>query len=239
MNTKEILQKEIDGLPKEIASKNEAEKVQISIKYPSNYHFILDDDRSVVEDFIKAEAEYIDLPFYKTVDEIEPPQKIVFHNRQAIGDILTMTCAIRDFKNKFPETKVGVSTVAMHIWDNNPYIDHSFRDSRFQLNVGPGFLTNKSNSINLHMCNAFRVDIENKTGLSIPQGPIHPDIWMTEEEYNRPPLIDGPYWIFIYGGEPGWPSKQYHRWQEVINILRDDIKFVQLGVKNHPYPKLN
>jgi ADP-heptose:LPS heptosyltransferase len=54
----------------------------------------------------------------------------------------------------------------------------------------------------------------------------------------RKPIIEGPYWIFIYGGEPGWPSKQYNRWQEVINILKDDIQFVQLGVSSHPYPKL-
>jgi ADP-heptose:LPS heptosyltransferase len=169
----------------------------------------------------------------------EPPKQVIFHNRQALGDILTMTCAIRDFKKDYPETRIGVATTAMHIWDNNPNIDHSFHDTRHVLKIGPGFLTNKSNTWNHHMCNAFRLDVENKLSVPITQGPIRPDIWMTKEEYERPPLIDGPYWVFVYGGEPGWPAKQYHRWQEVINLLRDDIQFVQLGVKSHPYPALN
>ena len=178
-------------------------------------------------------------PILSSKKAADPPKQIVFHNRQAIGDILTMTAGIRDFKKQFPETRVGVSTTAMHIWDNNPHIDHTFSDSKHLLKIGPGFLTNRSNTWNLHMCNAFRVDIENKLGLSIEQGAIRPDIWMTKEEMKRPPLIDGPYWVFVYGGEPGWQTKQYHRWQEVINLLREDIKIVQVGVKHHPYPALN
>jgi hypothetical protein len=150
-----------------------------------------------------------------------------------------MTAMVRDFKKQFPETRVGVSTTAMHIWDNNPNVDHTFNDPKHILKTGPGFLTNRSNTWNLHMCNAFRLDVEAKLGVSIEQGPIRPDVWMTKEEMERPPLIEGPYWVFIYGGEPGWPSKQYHRWQEVINLLDGEVKFVQLGVKGHPYPALN
>jgi hypothetical protein len=117
----------------------------------------------------------------------------------------------------------------------------SLSANKATVKIGPGFLTNKSGMWDYHMANAFRMDIQNKMGLKITQGPIRPDIWFTEEEFNRKPVIDidKPYWIFIYGGEPGWPSKQYHRWQEVIDILKDDIQFVQLGVKGHPYPRLN
>jgi len=166
------------------------------------------------------------------------PDQVVFHNRQAIGDILTMTCAIRDFKAAFPKTRVGVITTASHLWDHNPYIDHTFREEQHVVKIGPGFLTNKSNYWNLHMCNAFRMDIEQKLGITYPQGPIRPDIWMTQEEINRPPLIDGPYWLFVYGGEPGWTAKKYHKWQEVINILKGKVQFVQIGAKHHPYPIL-
>ncbi len=178
--------------------------------------------------------------------EAKAPEEVIFHNRQAFGDILAMTCAIRDFKTAFPKTRIGVHTTAMHIWDNNPHIDHTYRMGSLSANkatvkIGPGFLTNKSGLWDYHMANAFRMDIENKMNLKFIQGPIKPDIWLTQEEYDRKPIIDTgkPYWIFIYGGEPGWPSKQYHRWQEVINILKDDIQFVQVGVKGHPYPILD
>lgn len=240
MNPKKLIEAEIKDLPEEIKKRNDAEEVQMSIRFKDDhYHHCMNDDDKIVTQFVEEQASEAGMDLYGGVAEKEPPSQVVFHNRQAIGDILMFTSAVRDFKKAFPNTRVGVISTAMHIWDHNPHIDHSFRDDRHILKIGPGFLTNKSNSSDMHMANAFRLDIENKMSVRIPQGVIRPDIWMTEEEYNAPPLIDGPYWVFIYGGEPGWPSKQYHRWQEVINLLREDIQIVQLGVKNHPYPKLN
>jgi len=243
MNVKKLLKREMMTIPPEVEKRNDATNVQISIKFKDNhFHHIMDDDNELVREFVEDAAAEINEDIYKDVKTPtsikEPPKQIVFHNRQAIGDILTMTAGVRDFKKQYPDTRVGVITTAMHLWDHNPNIDHNFRDQQFIEKIGPGFLTNRSNTWNLHMCNAFRADMENKLGIPITQGAVRPDIWMTQEEYNRPPLIEGPYWLFIYGGEPGWPAKQYHRWQEVINILKDDIKIVQLGVKNHPYPHL-
>jgi ADP-heptose:LPS heptosyltransferase/glycosyltransferase involved in cell wall biosynthesis len=214
----------------------------ISLKFSDNTtHHVFPPNASIKEDLIEDLRAYSsNLKPVQQSTTIKPPEKIVFHNRQAIGDILTMTCAIRDFKNTFPQTKIGVITTASHIWDHNPYIDHSYRDAADVLKIGPGFLTNKSNQWNYHMCNAFRLDIQQKTGLSINQGPTRPDIWLTEEEYHREPLIDGPYWVIIVGGEPGWTAKTYpiERWQAIINAL-PQIKFIQLGMNKHPYKHLD
>jgi ADP-heptose:LPS heptosyltransferase len=239
MNVKDALLAEIQTLLQndEIRNKNVVDWVIGFLFEDGHIHDVTPDNTDARMSILEALLEKYHI--VKPQEVQKAPEQVIFHNRQAIGDILTMTAAIRDFKSTFPQTRVGVSTTAMHIWDHNPYIDHSFRDQKQILKIGPTFLTNKSNMWNLHMCNAFRLDIENKLHLSIPQGPITPDIWMTEEEYNRPPLIEGPYWVFIYGGEPGWPTKQYHKWQEVINLLREDITIVQLGVSNHPYPVLN
>jgi ADP-heptose:LPS heptosyltransferase len=238
MNLKKMLKIEGEHLDGEIKKRNDAKEILISVKYADGHiHHILPNEE-VSKELVVDAASQVNIEFSKPTENL-PPDEIVFKNRQAIGDILTMTAGIRDFKNAFPNTKVGVVTTAMHLWDHNPNIDHNFKDNEKILEIGPGFATNKSNLLNLHMCNAFRTDIENKLHISFPQGPIRPDIWMTQDEYNRPPLIDGPYWLFIYGGEPGWPAKQYHRWQEVINMLKDDVKIVQLGVKGHPYPHLD
>ncbi|MHA1867522.1 MAG: glycosyltransferase family 9 protein, partial [Candidatus Heimdallarchaeaceae archaeon] len=239
MNLRKMLKREMLNIPPEIEKRNDATELQLSVKFSDNhFHFVMNDDNEKAREFVEAEATEIGLDLYGSAEQKEAPEKVVFHNRQAIGDVLTFTAGVRDFKKAFPNTEVGVISTAMHIWDHNPNINHSFRDDKHILKIGPGFLTNKSNSSDLHMCNAFRLDIENKLGLKFPQGPIRPDIWMTEEEYKAPPIIDGPYWVFIYGGEPGWPAKQYHRWQEVINLLKDDIQIVQMGVKGHPYPHL-
>ena len=250
-NVRKMLRKEAETVLRDenIGKRNDATDLLISIRFSDNHiHHILPKQPlidAIVEDlltFSKLQLQGLggDPEEVGEPKEVETPKEVIFHNRQAIGDILTMTSAVRDFKQTYPNTRVGVITTAMHLWDNNPHIDHQFKsnDNRKVVKIGPGFLTNKSNRWNFHMTNAFRLDIQNKMNLNINQGFMVPDIWMTQDEMKRKPLIDGPYWIFIYGGEPGWPSKQYHRWQEVINILKDDIQFVQLGVKGHPYPRL-
>ena len=253
MNVRKMLRKEAESIMKnkEIGSRNDATDILISVRFSDNHvHHILPNQvllDHIVEDLMSYSKVMLKQPekqeeATKEVVESKVPKEVIFHNRQAIGDILTFTSAVRDFKTQFPNTRVGVVSTAMHIWDNNPHIDHQFRsvaDDDVTVKIGPGFLTNKSNRWNFHMTNAFRLDIQNKLGVKFEQGFMRPDIWLTQEEYDRPPLIDGPYWIMIYGGEPGWPSKQYHRWQEVIDLLKDDIKIVQLGVQGHPYPILD
>jgi ADP-heptose:LPS heptosyltransferase len=170
-----------------------------------------------------------------------PPDKIIFRNRQRIGDILCMTCAIRDFKQAFPHVKVNVETTASHIWDHNPYLDRDLRGDEYILDIGPGTATNQSNDRHIHLAEAFSIDIENKLGLRFKQGPVRPDLWMTEEEYNAPPLIEGPYWVVVIGGEPGWPAKMWpaDRFQSVVDSF-GHFQFVQLGTQKDTqhYPKL-
>jgi hypothetical protein len=250
MKLSKMLEKEAKSIAgqKPVGDRNDCTDLLISARFGADHiHHILPHQGVtdvIVEDLLAYTSEKFNKSLSKSNEETEDvPKEVLFHNRQAFGDILTMTCAIRDFKKQFPDTRVGVNTTAMHIWDHNPHIDHTFRPGSLSANkatvkIGPGFLTNKSGLWDYHMANAFRMDIQNKMGLKFTQGEIRPDIWFTQEEYDRKPIIEGPYWIFIYGGEPGWPSKQYNRWQEVINILKDDIQFVQLGVSSHPYPKL-
>ena len=157
-----------------------------------------------------------------------------FVSRLALGDALTMTCGIRDFKAAFPEVKVRVVSTAPRIWDNIPYIDQSLDKPEKVFSVGTGWLTNASNRLDTHMANAYRISIQNETGLAFEQGPIRPDIWLSEEEYNAEPIIPGPYWVIILGGELGWPLKMYplEKWQQVVDSL-PDITFVQLGAEEH------
>ena len=167
MNIKKVLKIEAEQLAKEdhVGAKQVADWI-ISLKMKNGHiHNVLPDNESTRDELVEDLLSCTNIaPSESSQDKDKPPpEKIRFHNRQAFGDILTMTCAVRDFKNKYPNTRIGVSTTAMHIWDHNPHIDHSFRDDRELLKIGPGFLTNKSNSVNLHMANAFRLDIENKT----------------------------------------------------------------------------
>ena len=186
------------------------------------------------------------------------PSEIIFHNRQRIGDMLMFTCGIRDFKKQFPQTKVGVISTAMHIWDNNPHVDLSlkpfykngktletvttedlFNGNTNVLKIGPSKLTNNSNWKDWHFANAFRVSMEDHLKVNIEQGESRGDIWLTHDEYNAPRINEKPYWIIITGGEKGWGCKMYPtvRWQEVIN-QNPDILFYQLGSKGDNHIRL-
>ena len=212
---------------------------------------------------------HLEQVFTKATDSLSGKIKeIVFHNRQRIGDIFMFTCAIRDFKTTYPNIKVSVSSTVMHIWDNNPYIDRLINvrefeakvaeieaplsaeerkkrvlfdlgDGKFYVRIGPGWLTNKSNSLDWHFANAYRCSMEQALGLSIKQGESRPDIWFTQEEFDAPRVDERPYWIIVTGGEKGWGTKMYPtvRWQEVIN-QNPDIVFYQLGAKNDNHERL-
>jgi len=160
-------------------------------------------------------------------------KSVEFVSRLALGDAMMMTCGIRDFKAAFPDVKVKVKSTAMHVWDNNPNIDQTIIPEK-TFNCGTAWLTNASNRLNLHMANAYRMSIQNETGLVFEQGPIRPDIWLSEEEYKAEPLIPGPYWVIVKGGEIGWPLKMYpiEGWQAVVDAL-PQIKFVELGTEEH------
>ena len=184
--------------------------------------------------------------------------EVIFHNRQRIGDIFMFTCAVRDFKKAFPDVKVNVMSTAMHIWDNNPYIDKTIKQRYAEgktlenvtaadflaghtnvLKIGPGYLTNASNRIDWHFSNAYRCSIEQALNIHIPQGESRGDIWMTEEEANAPRLFKDPYWLIVVSGEKGWGCKMYpfERWQEFINQNKDTL-FVQLGTNGDNPPRL-
>lgn len=167
-------------------------------------------------------------------------KEIVFHNRQRIGDILTFTSAIRDFHAAFPEVRLNVISTCMHLWDHNPAIDKTLvATEENTVKIGPGTLTNASNRINRHMTESFRISMEEKLGITIPQGESRPDIWLTEEEYNSPRPFPMPYWIICTTGEKGWGCKMYptKNWQKVVD-QNPDITFVQIGTAEDNAPRL-
>ena len=161
-------------------------------------------------------------------------------NGQAAGDTLVMTCAVRDLKRNFPDKyDIRVVTNYMHMWDHNPYITDKDAPADIIIKVGTGIGVQSSNSSGLHMCNAYRLSIEHKINLHIPQGPIRPDVHLSDVEIQRPPLILGRYWIIDPGTRKQFTAKIWHyaRWQEVIDAI-PNMTFVQIGMSDSAAPIL-
>lgn len=233
------------------------EDVMIQVRFTDGHIHSVYPGKDVARELTQAAIEDLQIEVKK--EKIELPKRIIFHNRQAIGDILMMTCAIRDFKKAFPETQVKVESTAMHIWDYNPNICQEnwngvldakdnpeqiikqavIEDKPIRLYIGPSKGTNASNRSDKHFANAYRMSIEEILNIKIPQGPIRPDIYMAEEEYNKKPIIESPYWLITAGEKGDWTCKTYpfQKWQEVIEKM-PEIKFVQLGSLGHKHPEL-
>jgi hypothetical protein len=180
----------------------------------------------IVEDLLAYTSEKFNKSLSKSNEETEDvPKEVLFHNRQAFGDILTMTCAIRDFKKQFPDTRVGVNTTAMHIWDHNPHIDHTFRPGSLSANkatvkIGPGFLTNKSGLWDYHMANAFRMDIQNKMGLKLLKEKSDLIFGLLKKNMTGNRLLKVHIGYSFMVVNPDGLVSSIIRWQEVINISK-------------------
>ena len=227
------------------------ENVMMTVQCTDGHiHHMIPNDEQIAQDMIQDLLESED---YKIEEDDEDEEEIIeevkeiiqepiiFKNRQALGDILMFTAGVRDFHKEFPDWPMSVSSTAMNIWNNNPYIDRSLNEQNAKvIEIGPSWLTNASNRDDRHFANAFRISIEQKLDISFPQGPIKPDIWMSREEVEAPPLVEPPYWIIVAGEKGDWTAKTYpfNRWQEFIKNF-PQVKFVQVGAKEHVHPDLN
>jgi ADP-heptose:LPS heptosyltransferase len=164
--------------------------------------------------------------------------KIEFHSGMAIGDILMMTSAIRDFKTAYPDRYlIRVVTTAQHLWDYNPYLTE-FDEPDMVVKIGPRKFVNGSQTRGLHYVNAFRESMETNLNIPIPQGHIKPDLHLSAAEKDDR-IIEGKYWIIIAGGKADFTTKIWpiECWQEVVSAF-PDITFVQLGEEKHNHPAL-
>lgn len=157
-------------------------------------------------------------------------KKVLFHNGNALGDTLMMTCAIRDFKKAYgQEYDCNVQTKCMHVWDNNPHLT-AFDKPDLNINLGPKMAVQGSNTNGLHYANGFRMSIEQNLNIRIPQGHIKADLHLTEKE-KAERIIEGRYWVLVAGGKKDqFTSKRWpmDRWQQVVEML-PEIPFVLLG----------
>lgn len=166
---------------------------------------------------------------------------------------MTLTRALADLKQSFPKWQIDVRTPCPEIFENNPHItplnekdeDVEFFDIKYDNDAGG---INQAGWMGLHFTDAYRIDIEQKLKCSIKKTGIRPELWISDEEKGWINQVEvefgwkGPFWLINAGRKPDNELKQYHRWQEVVNILNryfyGRVKIVQIGHKDHIHPEL-
>jgi len=196
----------------------------------------------------------------KSDDNPPRPKKLLLINRLSPGDILVMTNAIRDLHLAHPGKFItDVRTPASDIFVNNPYItklqydegEYNKINTWFASNIGKTKMLGDINVIDMqyplihqsgargaHFAEGHREFLEETLKIKISQTKIRPEIYLSEQEKNLPRLIKDKYWVINSGSKSDYTLKQYPYYQEVVDLLKDKIQLVQIGVKSHLHQPL-
>lgn len=172
--------------------------------------------------------------------------RILLRHYRSPGDILMLTAAVRDLKRAHPYIKVNVDTSAAPLWDNNPFLSRDVTADNADRVIDIEYpLIDDSDALPYHFIHSFRKELQLQLGLAIPQGPFRPDVYLSENEKNPLPLSRelGDYWIVDAGYKKDFTLKNWglSRYQEVVDLLRGAVTFVQIGEGNpdHVHRGLN
>ena len=172
--------------------------------------------------------------------------RLFIHQHQSPGDILMLTCAVRDLKKSHPDIKVNVSTTAQSIWDNNPLLDRGVTESNADKVITAHYdMIHESNAVGRHFAEGFRMDLEEQLGIRIKQGPCRCDVYLSDAEkasdyaVSKTGMAAG-YWLVNAGHKSDYTAKMWShfRFQEVIDRTRHRITWVQIGSLEHDHRPL-
>lgn len=190
--------------------------------------------------------------------EKDAPTSLVLRNRLSPGDILVMTSTIRSLHKAYPgKFKVWVDSPCPDIFQNSGFVEHGpcpedayVIDMHYPLisnHEARGFQHPGSGISGRHFSDGHRKFLEEQLGVEIPRTGLTPDLFLDQNELLWPFLLketgfDGKYWVLNAGSKNDMPLKQYHRWQEVVNLMRErlgmDIGIVQIGASEHNHAGL-
>ena len=175
---------------------------------------------------------------------------LLLRNNLALGDNVVLTAAVRDLVRACPgELAFDVRCPSPDVWLNNPHLTP-------MLEQDPGIeeievecpMVDLSNDLPRHFLEGFGDFLGRHLGRGFELSEFRGDIHLTRCEREHPGRIaqllrsDTPYWLIATGGKMDLTIKwwSYRRYQEVVDIFRDRILFVQVGedTPHHYHPPL-
>ncbi|HWF20368.1 MAG TPA: glycosyltransferase family 9 protein [Verrucomicrobiae bacterium] len=174
--------------------------------------------------------------------------KLILKCGLALGDIVMLTAAVRDLHRCYPKEFVtDVRTPFPDLWKNNPWVqrlDDSDTDVWKIDCLYP--LLNRCSTTPYHCLHGFIEFLNDKLRLSIKPTEFKGDIHLSTKEKKRPSPVEEvtgqntPFWIVAAGGKfdvtiKWWSTERY---QQVVDKLQGQVRFVQVGSRGHHHPKL-
>ncbi|MBX3743785.1 MAG: ADP-heptose--LPS heptosyltransferase [Verrucomicrobiae bacterium] len=174
--------------------------------------------------------------------------KLILKCSLSPGDIVMLTAAVRDLHRCHPGRFVtDVRTSCPDLWRYNPWLTPLRSDDPEVRHIECRYpLIDRANSEPWHFLHGFVQHLGGELGVSLHPTAFRGDIHLSKSEMTDPGPVEEvhgdrrPYWIIAAGGKYDFTIKWWHRrrWQEVVNRLRDEVVFVQVGEAHHYHPRL-
>jgi predicted O-methyltransferase YrrM/ADP-heptose:LPS heptosyltransferase len=190
------------------------------------------------------------------------PEKIVLVNDLSPGDILIMSVAIRSLQKAYPgKYLLDVRSPCNEIFMNSPYVTKlpipdpaaankvieelkrdethppiMLGDTKYMISHYPEI--HRSMLTGLPFCDGHRMFLEKQLATPIPRSGMEPDIFLSNAELKYPRQVQGQYWLINAGIKNDYTLKWYPYYQQVVDLLKGKIQFVQIGHTAHNHPPL-
>jgi ADP-heptose:LPS heptosyltransferase len=173
-------------------------------------------------------------------------KKIRLVNRLSPGDVLVMSAAIEMLHQQYPQMYLtDVDSPVPAIWENNPRVTKLVDDDVAIVELDYP-LINRCNQELRHFLEGYVEDLGNKLQIPLRLTANRPFLyfsdeekgWMSQvEEITRRPTR---FWVVNAGVKSDFTAKNWGRanYQELLNGLRGQVTFVQIGSAEHHHPPL-
>ena len=167
--------------------------------------------------------------------------EVIFKQWQAPGDLLMLTCAIRDLHKMYPGLiKTDVLCCYPEVFYNNPYITYFPKDGNVPIvDLKYDKARDLLAPLGYHFSSVFIYILNEMYDLKLMKTSMRPDIYLTEDEKSEMILerleIKKPYWLINTGVKQDIPIKGYPPcgWQKAIDIIVEEgIDLYQVGSIN-------
>jgi len=178
----------------------------------------------------------------------EPPKRLILSCNLSPGDLMTLTAAVYSLHKQYPgkyETEIK-TTSGKDIFLHNPMVTKLSGPADVELKMEYP-LVHQSDSKAYTFIHGYTHNLGQQLGIWLDLHTNRPHLYLSTEEIQAGNPFQREWgteikFALINAGMKSdfttklWPTEYY---QEVVDALRGEITFVQIGAKEHFHPKLN
>ena len=172
----------------------------------------------------------------KAVQIAEPPVPLLLKTNQAPGDAVAMTAAIHSLHRAHPGRYItAVHSLWDEVFEHNPDVVSAVGTlaSKWHELWMHYPAIHQSNHRAIHFMQGWCEFLSAALGIHVPLLTNRPQLYFSDE---TPPVED--YWVVCSGGKQDFTNKLWPGYQEVVNILKGKIRFMQVGASKDNHPEL-